>query len=79
MRRLFKRLFSLDPSARRDPHPNFVKAQIPRSAFTRRGPGVVAELRRVLAGFTQEQRAVCRSRGWDRGLLRKTSGGKWRC
>lgn len=51
------------------PHPIVVKSKIPRSAFTKTGPGVRAELRRALLRMTVEQRLVAKNRGWDKGLV----------
>ena len=48
--------------------PEFIKAQLPRSAFTKSGPGVRASLRNVLKGMTVEQRQVAYARGWSKGL-----------
>lgn len=79
VRNFIRDLFARDPSAKKEVHPDFVKALLPMSGFTKRGPGVVAHVLEVLRGMTQEQRQVCRDHGWDRGLLLKSSDGKLRC
>lgn len=71
------RLILKVPALAQEAHPNFVKAQIPPAVFTRKGPGVTAMLRAVLRGFTQGQMAIAHQKGWDRGLLKKTSSGNY--
>lgn len=44
--------------------PLIIKAQIPRSHFTRKGPGVEKSARRAFAGFTAAQQHYACSRGW---------------
>lgn len=43
-----------------------VKALIPPSSFTKRGPGVRAQLRSALLKMTPEQRELAFDRGWAR-------------
>ncbi len=45
-------------------NPDALKARLPQSCFTKKGPGVTANLRDALIKMTPEQRAVCRNRGW---------------
>lgn len=45
-------------------HPAYVKRLLPSSCFTKRGPGVSANVRAALKRMTPAQRAVCRARGW---------------
>jgi len=49
-----------------DTHPLVVKSLIPRSHFTKRGPGVRASARQAFARMTSEQRATARRMGWLR-------------
>lgn len=51
--------------------PEIVKALLPRSAFTKSGPGVRDKIRSALATMTPNQRKLARRRGWDRGLVRE--------
>lgn len=44
--------------------PLIIKAQIPRSHFTRKGPGVSKDALRVFAGFTGAQQDYACVRGW---------------
>ena len=78
LRNFFFQLFMRNPEARKEAHPDFVKVQFPQSSFTKKGPGVTAQIRTALKAFTQEQRAIAYRKGWDRGLLRKTRTGKYR-
>jgi hypothetical protein len=60
------------------PDPMIVKAQIPRSMFTKSGPGRTAQLCEALRRFSQPQREIAMAKGWDKGLLRRTRQGKLR-
>lgn len=60
------------PALSKDAHPNFVKAQLPPSAFTKSGPGITRQLRTALRRLTQEQREVAHRKGWDKNLLRRS-------
>lgn len=51
------------------PLPAIVKQLLRKSAFTKRGPGVLANLRNDLARLTPAQRIVARRMGWDRGMV----------
>jgi hypothetical protein len=44
--------------------PLIIKAQIPRSHFTRKGPGVEKQALRIFARFTGAQQHYACSRGW---------------
>jgi len=46
--------------------PDVVKALIPRSHFTKRGPGVRASAADAFSRMTSEQRATARRMGWLR-------------
>lgn len=46
--------------------PEVVKALIPRSHFTKRGPGVRASAAEAFRRMTSEQRATARRMGWLR-------------
>lgn len=48
--------------------PTLVKARLPRSAFTKKGPGVRASLRYTLKKMTVEQRKIAYENGWSKGL-----------
>ena len=41
-----------------------VKARIPHSWFTKKGPGVEAEARRAFYGMTRKQKVVAITAGW---------------
>jgi hypothetical protein len=43
---------------------------IPRSSFTKKGPGVRARLWAALQEMTPAQRLYCRRKTWDRGMVR---------
>lgn len=45
-------------------HPMRVLAQVPRSHFTKTGPGVRASARRAFYAMTRDQRRTAVSRGW---------------
>lgn len=55
-----------DSELSRRADPIIVKAMIPRSAFTKKGPGVRAQLREAVGKMTPDQRAVARRMGWIR-------------
>jgi hypothetical protein len=46
-----------------------IRYRIPRSSFTKTGPGVRAALRRVLVAMTPTDRLIARAKGWDRGMV----------
>lgn len=52
------------------PVASVVKERLPKSAFTKSGPGVLREVRYQLSNMTTEQRLIARQRKWDRGLVR---------
>ena len=54
----------LDAFNPNSPDPLVVKALIPRSHFTKKGPGVRASARAAFARMTSEQRATARRMGW---------------
>lgn len=59
--------FKLDVMDPRHPwtlNPDAIKRLLPRSGFTKKGPGVSANRRAALIRMTSEQRAVCRAHGW---------------
>lgn len=67
------------PGLKKSPNPNIVKVLImrdARSSFTRKGPGVTAQLRSALKDLTPAQRMVAKAKGWDRGLLKGWSDGR---
>lgn len=41
-----------------------VKSMLPRSCFTKRGPGVTTQVRDAWRKMTPDQRATCVDRGW---------------
>lgn len=51
------------------PHPDVVRRLLPRSAFRKSGPGVLANIRTALLRMTIQQRLVARRKGWDRGMV----------
>lgn len=56
--------------------PEFVKAMIPSSWFTKKGPGVEDTTYRAFREMTLEQRVVAVERGWiDENWLRWSTGG----
>lgn len=59
--------FTLDQTHRLA-DPRLVKRLIPPSSFTKKGPGVTANLRRALLEMQPWQRSVAHRMGWDRGL-----------
>ena len=65
----FDKPTKVDPRAiqRRVP----LKHLLPRTCFTKKGPGVVAATRRALAGMRRWERLYCKAMGWDRGLVRE--------
>lgn len=69
IREWFHRVFRNSPKAREIPSPGFVKAQLPRAAFTRSGPGVRDALHRVLRQLSLEQREIAIDRGWEKGSM----------
>lgn len=66
----WNRVFQTQAHVRHIPHPEIVKAQLPKSAFTRKGPGILKALWRALWRLTPAQRRLCRLKGWDRGMLK---------
>lgn len=46
-----------------------VKRQLYRSAFTKKGPGVVGNIRLALRAMIPAERLLCRAKGWDRGMV----------
>lgn len=46
------------------PHPTRVKQLIPKSHFTKKGPGVSKEAHRCFIRMTHDQRATARRMGW---------------
>lgn len=49
-----------------------IRRQLYRSAFTKRGPGVVAGIRRALVEADRDERLHARRMGWDRGMVTAT-------
>ena len=49
-----------------NPHPAVVKSLIPRSHFTKKGPGVRKSARQAFRAMTADQRATARRMGWMR-------------
>lgn len=47
-------------------HPLYVKSLIPRSHFTKKGPGVRRSAQRAIAEMTRDQRQVAKAFGWIR-------------
>lgn len=48
----------------KSPHPAVVKSILPRSHFTKKGPGVRRATERAIGQMTREQRRVAREHGW---------------
>lgn len=65
----FLDLFRKEPLARTIASPGFVKALLPRSAFTKKGPGVRAALRDALMSMTPQQRQIAIDKDWEKGVL----------
>jgi len=60
--------------------PRAIKALIPASWFTRRGPGVHADAIRAFRAMSPEQLSVARARGWlSNELTRVNKKGELRC